>query len=150
MECVVNYDLFILGNFYLAMLLVFAGLSFASGKTGATYLILLTAFFYWLSKFLHCEIKSIEIANFRYLAWTLIDVLYLCTVYYALFKRKKIKTYILAALLAVHMFAWLLHAVRIIDIHYLNADFYTAYGLGIAIYNFLIIAIVLILSFPSQ
>lgn len=151
MECVVSYKFFTVGNFYLAVLFVLVGWAFLKKKKDAAYLILLTSLFYLVSKLLHCQIKAVDIAYFRYLAWTCLDALYLFTVYCLLFKSYRVKTYVLALLVVCHCFIWIFHLLRVVDVRYLrDFDFAFEYGIGIAVCNFLVVAIVSLPLLPKS
>jgi len=150
MICVANWSFFQLGNWFIAGILLMACLSVALKESGITKLILITCLFYLASKALHCEIKSPFFDwYFRYLAWTTIDALYLCTVYLLLVRQNLIRIYVYVALIYCHCLIWFLHLFRMVDVKILqdiNLNF--IYGYGIAIANILIVFTIFISLLP--
>lgn len=151
-SCVVQFGLFEIDNFYLYSLVVLAGIAFTRKNSTGFLLASITALFYAISKTYHCEIKAADPWHLlRYLYWVGLDLLYLCTVYLWLSRKRIIRRFVLQGLLLVHLCIWLLHAIRIIDIHLLaSVSLKEVYGVGIAALNFAIVLLVAAQAIPNQ
>lgn len=151
-SCVVQFGLFEIGNLYLYSLVVLAGIAFTKQNFSGFWLASVTALFYAVSKTYHCEIKAIDPWHLlRYLFWVGLDLLYLCTVYLWLSRVWIIRNAVLQGLLLIHLCMWLLHAVRIVDVHVMdNINLSNVYGGGIALLNLAIVLLVAAQVIPNQ
>lgn len=142
--CVVRPLLFDIGNIYLYTVIVLAGISFTRRDSSGFWLASVTAAFFFLAKSFHCDIKNADQWQLvRYLFWVGLDLLYLYTVYLWLSRVAIIKVFVKKGLLLTHLLMWLLHAIRIVDIHFINEiNVRSVYGAGIATLNALIVFLV--------
>ncbi len=139
-NCVVAQTLFNAGNIYLYCIVVTAGIAFTKKDWPTLELAIITSLFFAVSNSYHCEIKAVDPERiFRYLIWVSIDLLYLCTVYWLLVKSRRIASVIWKGLVLAHVCIWVLHSIRVIDVHFLpDHSFSNLYGFGISVSNFLI------------
>lgn len=143
-ECFVSFDLLILSNFYLAAYAVLFGVAVTLRSWRCAALFFLTFSFYLAVKIMHCPIKAFDTERvWRYLIWTTFDLLYLCTVYCLLVRKRLVKQYLFLGILLMHLFAWALHLIRFFDVHYLTqVDLGDLYGAGIAFFNLCLLLLI--------
>lgn len=142
--CFVSLDLLILSNFYLAAYAVLFGVAVTLKSWRCAALIFITFSFYLAVKILHCPIKTFDTDMvWRYLIWTVLDILYLCTVYYFLVRKQLLKQYLYLSILLMHLFAWALHLIRFFDVHFfIKLDLRDEYGAGIAFFNLCLLLLI--------
>lgn len=142
--CFASLDLLILSNFYLATYAVLFGIAVTLKSWRCAALIFITFSFYLAVKILHCPIKTFDTDKvWRYLIWTIFDILYLCTVYLFLVRKQLVKQYLYLSILLMHLFAWALHLIRFFDVHFFKMlDLGKEYSAGIAFFNLCLLLLI--------